>query len=92
MRHDLNLHASTRRGRYRPAHAWLDRPGNGPIIRQRRSSGLRRRFGGRELRILAIALLLGIIAWGQVIGSRTPSVAAGQPASLAGDATGDPGH
>lgn len=90
MRHDLNLHASTRRGRYRPAHAWLGQPGNGPIIRQRRSSGLRRRFGGRELRILAIALLLGVIAWGQVIGNRTPSAAVGQPAPAAGDARADP--
>lgn len=70
MRHDLNFHASPR-GHYRPARAWLGQPGAGPVIRERRSSGLRRRIGRRELRILGIALVLGVVAWGQMIGSLT---------------------
>ena len=67
------------RGRYRPEHAWLGTPGDGPVIRPRRS-GRRWRFRGRQLRVLLLAGLIAALAWSQ-LGSRAPEpVAAARPA------------
>lgn len=51
---------------YRPAHAWLGRPGDGVPLRQRRSSGARWRFRWRQLRVLLLALAVAAIAWSQL--------------------------
>ena len=53
-------------GRYRPARAWLGRPGDGVPIRGRRSGG---RWGFRwlQLRILLLAVILSALAWPLVL-------------------------
>ncbi|MES2442099.1 MAG: hypothetical protein V4574_04655 [Pseudomonadota bacterium] len=55
-----------RTGGYRPAHAWLGRPGDGVPLRQRRSSGWRWRFRWLQLRVLGLAAVVAAIAWWQV--------------------------
>lgn len=65
MRHDQQFHRTRWfRGRYRPEHAWLGSPGDGPTIRSRRAR--RWYFRGRELRILSLAILIGVLAWSQL--------------------------
>jgi hypothetical protein len=64
MRHDQQFHRARFRGRYRPEHAWLGSPGDGPVIRNRRAR--RWYFRGRELRILLLAILIGALAWSQL--------------------------
>ncbi len=63
-----------RRGRYRPAHAWLGSPGDGPVIRTRRG-GRRWRFRQAQVRTLLLALLLGAIAWSQLAQTPEPIAA-----------------
>jgi len=51
---------------YRPARAWLGRPGDGVAIRRRRGSGWRWHFRWKQLRILLLAMAVAGIAWWQV--------------------------
>jgi hypothetical protein len=65
MEHGQDFQRARRmRGRYRPEHAWLGSPGDGPPIRARRVR--RWHFRGRELRILCLAILIGALAWAQL--------------------------
>lgn len=67
MRNGSRLRAQHRqRGHYRPAHAWLGRPGDGVPLRRRRSSSERWRFRWKQLRVLLLAALLGALAWSQI--------------------------
>lgn len=54
--------------RYRPAHAWLADPGDGPTIRARSSPYRKRRFDWRRFAVMLLALLVCIVAWAQLPG------------------------
>ncbi len=53
--------------RYRPARAWLGQPGDGVPLRRHRGGG-RWQFRWAQLRVLAIAILLAVLAWLQLVG------------------------
>jgi hypothetical protein len=79
MRHSHDFHG-TKHGRpesrgYRPSHAWLGTPGDGPVIRSRRP-GRRWHFRAKQLRILLLAALLGWTAWSQLAARHVDPVAA----------------
>jgi hypothetical protein len=79
MRHDGNFDRSGRNwGRYRPQHAWLGRPGDGPAIRPRQYGRWRFRF--RQLRVLLLAVLLAALAWYQLASHPAVPVAGEQAA------------
>lgn len=75
MRHDGNLDRTQRSwGRYRPRHAWLGSPGDGPAIRPRHYGRWRFRF--KQLRVLLLAALLAALAWYQLASRPAVTVAA----------------
>jgi hypothetical protein len=66
MRYDPEFHRYVAQGRYRPPRQWLNYPGSGATIRPRPRVVRRWRFGGKQIRILLLAVLLGALTWSQL--------------------------
>lgn len=75
-RHDFQriTHGRPERRGYRPEHAWLGTPGDGPTLRNRRPHAPWH-FRWLQLRILIVAALVCWLAWSQLAGRPAHPVA-----------------